>query len=54
MLFRKSFDKLIARDDVSLLEPGENSQNGSGENRQKRVKKKSPMYQKIYENYLLV
>ena len=37
-----------------VLEPGENSQNGSGENRQKRVKKKSPMYQKIDENYLLV
>ena len=39
---------------LGMLEPGENSQNGSGENRQKRVKKKSPMYQKIDENYLLV
>ena len=37
-----------------MLGPGEISQNGSGENRQKLVKKKSPMYQKIDENYLLV
>ena len=37
-----------------VLGPGEISQNGSGENHQKLVKKKSPMYQKIDENYLLV
>ena len=38
---------------MTLLEPGENRQNGSGENHQKRVKKKSPMYHKNNENYLL-
>jgi hypothetical protein len=37
-----------------MLESGENRQNGSGEIRQKWVKKKSPMYQKFKANYLLV